>query len=226
MTKQSQSILNLQPNQKIPQSLEQAPEKTPRARHDFLFIPMHSLWLKLPQMGLSHRCVAMISAMLVTIAITHAALANERSATERSTATERSIATDYSHRLSDRPRDIYANAQGVSVDKMLATDRTVLGMPFAYPPGEAQITTAVATILPGQETGWHRHNVPVVGYILEGEMTVDYGAAGMKKFHVGQSFVEAFQTRHNGRNLGTVPVRILTVYAGSDHGANSVVEGE
>jgi len=36
------------------------------------------------------------------------------------------------------------------------------------------------TLLPGQQTGWHTHPVPLFGYILEGELTVDYGTKGQR----------------------------------------------
>jgi quercetin dioxygenase-like cupin family protein len=34
------------------------------------------------------------------------------------------------------------------------------------------------TLQPGQQTGWHTHPVPLLGYILEGELTVNYGPQG------------------------------------------------
>jgi quercetin dioxygenase-like cupin family protein len=56
----------------------------------------------------------------------------------------------------------------------------VTGEPIRYPSGAAKITAEEITLQPGQQTGWHTHPVPLFGYILEGELTVDYGAKGKR----------------------------------------------
>ncbi|WP_159090032.1 cupin domain-containing protein [Ruegeria sp. Alg231-54] len=62
----------------------------------------------------------------------------------------------------------------------MQTDKSVIGEPLEYPDGTPQITMAIVTMQPGQKTGWHRHEVPLAAYMLEGEITVDYGDAGTK----------------------------------------------
>ena len=52
----------------------------------------------------------------------------------------------------------------------------------------------MVTLMPGQETGWHRQEVPLFGYILEGALTVDYGPAGSHTYEAGDAFLEAFGT--------------------------------
>ena len=79
-------------------------------------------------------------------------------------------------------------------------------------------------MIPGQATGWHHHDVPLFAYILEGELTVDYGPDGKKTYKTGDSFIEAFKTEHNGVNTGTTPARILAVFAGSDDAQNTVTD--
>jgi quercetin dioxygenase-like cupin family protein len=99
---------------------------------------------------------------------------------------------------------------------LLATGMTVTGEPIRYPTGASPHVTAVEiTIQPGQQTGWHTHPVPLVAYILEGELTVDYGAKGKRTYRKGDTFVEAMNEAHNGHNAGHEPVRLLAVILGA-----------
>jgi len=50
---------------------------------------------------------------------------------------------------------------------LLSTDKTIVGGPIAYPAGNAKVTANVIVLAPGQETGWHIHDVPLFGYLLE-----------------------------------------------------------
>lgn len=110
------------------------------------------------------------------------------------------------------------------LDVLLSTSTTVIGQPFAYPPGTAKVTAAIVTMVPGQETGWHKHNVPLFAWMLDGELTVDYGPAGTKVYHKGDSLVEAYQSPHNGRNTGTDDVRLIAVFMGADGIDNTTAE--
>ena len=53
--------------------------------------------------------------------------------------------------------------------------REVVDEPIVYPDPEPARVTALTVILqPGEITGWHRHGVPLFGFMLEGELTVQY----------------------------------------------------
>lgn len=110
------------------------------------------------------------------------------------------------------------------LDVLLSTSRTVIGQPFAYPGGTAEITAAIVTMVPGQSTGWHMHEAPLFAHMLEGELTVDYGVDGSRVYKAGDSLIEAFETLHNGTNTGDVAVRLIAVFAGSDTVPNTVME--
>jgi quercetin dioxygenase-like cupin family protein len=100
---------------------------------------------------------------------------------------------------------------------VLSTERTVVGEPIHYPLGAPALVTAVEIVLQsGEQTGWHTHPVPLFGYILEGELTVDYGARGVRTYRQGEGFAEATNQAHNGRNPGQKPVRILAVFIGME----------
>ena len=95
-----------------------------------------------------------------------------------------------------------------------------------YPaPPPAQITSLIVTLNPGESTGWHEHEVPSYGYILEGEATVDYGSKGKRTYKTGEAFLEVMNWPHNAKCTSDVPVRILAVFMGAD-GQKNVVRDE
>jgi quercetin dioxygenase-like cupin family protein len=109
------------------------------------------------------------------------------------------------------------------VRTVLSTGTTVTGEPIKYPSGApAQLTALEITLAPGQQTGWHTHPVPIFGYILDGELTVDYGPKGQRVYRKGDGFAEATNEAHNGRNVTDKPVTILAVFAGMDGVKDSV----
>ena len=106
---------------------------------------------------------------------------------------------------------------------VLSTGTTVTDEPIRYPSGAgARITAVEITLQPGEQTGWHMHPVPMFGYILEGELTVDYGAKGQRTYRKGDGFMEAMNEAHNGRNTGQAPVKILAVIVGAEDVQGSV----
>lgn len=110
------------------------------------------------------------------------------------------------------PSSAYVSAE---VRTVLSTGTTAIGETVRYPSGApAQITAVEITLEPGQQTGWHTHPVPLFGYIVEGELTVDYGTNGQRTYSKGDGLVEAMNEAHNGRNSGTSPVKILAVFIG------------
>jgi len=103
----------------------------------------------------------------------------------------------------------------VSSEQLLSSETTVIDQPLAYPTdGQAEVTASIVTLLPGAETGWHVHPGPMFGYMLEGELTVDYGDEGSRVYRTGDSLMEAMNWPHLGVNTGDVSARVLTVYMG------------
>jgi quercetin dioxygenase-like cupin family protein len=89
------------------------------------------------------------------------------------------------------------------------------GAPISYPQGQAEITGMVIEIAPGAETGWHAHPVPSFAMVLEGTLEVTLKDGQKKQIGAGQGLVEVVGTVHNGRNIGTVPVKLVVFYAGA-----------
>jgi quercetin dioxygenase-like cupin family protein len=106
--------------------------------------------------------------------------------------------------------------------ELLSTGKTVMGEPIVYPTGApAKLTAGIVTMAPGAETGWHTHGVPLVGLILDGEMTVDYGDRGKRTYKAGQSVAEAINVPHNGKNTGSGVMRLFVIYMGAEGLPNS-----
>jgi quercetin dioxygenase-like cupin family protein len=99
---------------------------------------------------------------------------------------------------------------------LLESGQTVIGEPIAYPQGTPKVTGAIVVLGPGKETGWHIHSVPLFAYVLQGEISVDYGDKGVKVYKAGDAFLEAMNHPHNGMNKGKVPVELLAVYMGAE----------
>lgn len=90
-----------------------------------------------------------------------------------------------------------------------------LGQPLVYPSGTpAHVSASVVILEPGEGTGWHRHAVPVVGYLESGELTVDYENGTRRVFRAGDGIIEALGVPHRGYNAGRDTVRIVAFFAG------------
>ena len=107
---------------------------------------------------------------------------------------------------------------------LLSTGTTVMGETLHYPTnGAAHVTAAIVTLPPGGRTILHKHGVPLFAYVLEGEITVDYGDRGKRTYRQGEALMEAMDAAHFGADAGPQPVRILTVYMGADGAPADVI---
>jgi len=98
---------------------------------------------------------------------------------------------------------------------LLSTGTSIVGETIRYPKGQAHVNAAIVTLAPGAKTVMHKHGVPMFAYILEGELTVDYGKHGTRMYRAGDALMEAMGVAHFGANTGTRPVRLIAVYMGS-----------
>jgi quercetin dioxygenase-like cupin family protein len=98
---------------------------------------------------------------------------------------------------------------------LLRSDTTWVGHAIAYPVTDSALVTAIeVTIPPGGETGWHWHPFPGYAYIIAGTLTLEAEGEKTQVFHAGESFAEAVHARHNGRNLGKVPLKLVGIFTG------------
>ena len=95
---------------------------------------------------------------------------------------------------------------------------TVLGQRYDYPRGRPLISSHLVEIDPGQSTDWHYHSIPVVVYVVTGDIRIDYGPEGTRTFHQGDSYIEAINTCHSATALGTQPTRVYAVFLSRQRG--------
>lgn len=114
----------------------------------------------------------------------------------------------------------------IKVTPLLKTMESWNHQPISYPNGKAEITSMLVEIAPGAETGWHLHPVPTFGYLLEGILEVTLKDGKVKKVQPGEAMVEVMNTLHNGRAMGTTPVKILVFYAGAEGQTLTVKEAD
>ena len=101
---------------------------------------------------------------------------------------------------------------------LLETEQTIAGEPLAYPQsGQAKVTSAIITIPSGQSTGWHKHKVPLVAYLLTGELEMEYANGKRIQFKKGEALMEAITIPHIGSNLGSTPAQIFVAFLGTDN---------
>lgn len=106
---------------------------------------------------------------------------------------------------------------------ILQSGVTNAGGPVTYPATDsAEVTALRVEIGPGGETGRHMHLYPAFVYVLEGGVDVEIEGGGIHSYKAGDSFLEAIDTWHNGKNRGSMPVRLLVVFAGVRGKANQV----
>lgn len=103
----------------------------------------------------------------------------------------------------------------VKVTQLLKTTKSWNGVPIKYPEGQAEITGLLVEIAPGGETKWHEHPVPSFGMVLEGTLEVSLTDGRKKLIKPGEAVAEVIATAHNGRNVGTTPLKLLVFYAGA-----------
>ena len=105
----------------------------------------------------------------------------------------------------------YYQIKQVTVETILETNHTILNQSLAYPESTPNIVTKIITIPKNAETGFHTHDEILIGYVLQGEITVAYEDHGKKVYSKGDSLIEAIDILHNGMNHGNIDAKIFVV---------------
>jgi len=102
-----------------------------------------------------------------------------------------------------------------AVTTLLKTTANSVGQPVVYPGGgTSEVTAMLVEMAPGEETGWHKHPVPLLGYILSGQLTVCQASGEKRTVRAGEVSLESVDKIHNGVNDGTEPVKIIIFVTG------------
>lgn len=106
-------------------------------------------------------------------------------------------------------------AEPITATVLLQSDKTNTGDALAYPRTDTpEVTAMIVEIAPGVSTSLHRHPVPSVAYMLQGELEVRADGGIVNRYKTGDAFLETIGHAHQGTNIGTTPVRILVTYIG------------
>ena len=102
-----------------------------------------------------------------------------------------------------------------AIQTLLQVTTNSLGQPSEYPRDSSpEVTALLIEMAPGEDTGWHQHPVPLLGYLLAGELTV-YQVTGEKRVvRTGEVSLESVHVIHRGVNEGAVPCKMIVFVVG------------
>lgn len=115
---------------------------------------------------------------------------------------------------------------GVRVTSLAKETASWDGKPIVYPGGQAEMTALLIEIAPGAQTGWHCHLAPNFAYMIEGTLELVLDDGRMKRLNAGDALSEVVNRSHNGRNVGSAPVKLVVFYTGAAGIPLSVKEKE
>lgn len=87
------------------------------------------------------------------------------------------------------------------------------GVPIVYPKGTPFVTVRITEVPPGVIIPKHRHQIPLIVYMLEGDLTLHIDNGMVRVAKQGEAFIEAWNW-HYGQNATDKTVRLLAVYPG------------
>ncbi|HMR19294.1 MAG TPA: cupin domain-containing protein [Sphingobacterium sp.] len=116
---------------------------------------------------------------------------------------------------------VFAHAQysnDIVIETLMKADTTSIGQKILYPQVEhAEVTVFKITMQPGTSTGWHKHDIPLFAYILQGTLTVERENGERKQFTAGTAISEMRDQYHQGLNEGEDPLVLIAFYLGGDN---------
>lgn len=119
---------------------------------------------------------------------------------------------------------LFAQESGVNIVPLLKSGASWDGTPLQYPPGAPDINNVIVEIAVGAQTGWHRHPIPAMAYVLEGELELRLKDGKAHRVRAGESVMETVGTWHNGVNVGSVPVKLVAFFLGEEGGTLTEME--
>jgi quercetin dioxygenase-like cupin family protein len=79
-----------------------------------------------------------------------------------------------------------------------------------------EIVQSLAEIPEGMASGRHSHPGPEVGYIVRGDVAMEFDGRPSLALHTGDPFLIPPGIVHNARNVGTVTTKMLSTYVVDD----------
>jgi quercetin dioxygenase-like cupin family protein len=79
-----------------------------------------------------------------------------------------------------------------------------------------EIVQTLVQIPEGTASGRHSHPGPEVGYIVRGDVSMEFDDGTALALHTGEPFLIPPGVIHNARNVGTVTTKMLSTYIVDD----------
>lgn len=108
-----------------------------------------------------------------------------------------------------------------AVEQLLQTDKSWDGGSFSYPKGEPEVTSIKILLQEGEQTPFHCHPVPTLGYIAKGDVEVETIDGKKIVLKQGESAVEVMNTWHRGKAVSG-DIELVVFYAGQKGLGNTV----
>ena len=107
---------------------------------------------------------------------------------------------------------------------LLSSQRfNILERPIVYPTQQpAEVSSVIRVLQPAEETGWHKHMVPLHAYILQGEINVEYDTSVIHTVSKGDAFIGVTDVWHNTTNTSNKPAVVLVVFMGAEGLENTI----
>ena len=107
---------------------------------------------------------------------------------------------------------------------LLSSQRfNILERPIVYPTQQpAEVSSVIRVLQPAEETGWHKHMVPLHAYIFQGEMNVEYDNSVVHTVSKGDAFVGVTDVWHNTTNTSNKPAVVFVVFMGAEGLENTI----
>jgi len=89
--------------------------------------------------------------------------------------------------------------------------RTVVHKADVSVPGREAVIARVE-LMPGASAGRHTHPGDEISYVMEGEAEILVEGQPARKVKTGEAFVIPAGAKHDARNTGTAPLKMVGVY--------------
>ena len=98
------------------------------------------------------------------------------------------------------------------------------GQPFTYPAGEAELTMMRVTMNAGSTIPLHCHPVPVIAYVISGELEVTKPNGETVRYLAKHGKIEVFRQLHKG--VAVEDTEIIVIYAGAKDQPNTILQSD
>ena len=110
-----------------------------------------------------------------------------------------------------------------SVETLLVTTQTWDGNPIGwYPYGTPEVSILKITVPSGVQLAVHKHPIPLVAYMLSGELSVETENGTTAIFKAGDPIVEVINTWHFGMSTGETDAVLVAFYMGVTRLPNTI----